>query len=380
MLVLNCLVDPRFGGPQRASLAVAQELQAEGVDTEFLIPDGSVEFAKKARKHGFTVHQVRICRIHPPRQIASNLKFGARFPGDVWKVHQLIKSRGIDVVNARMSLSLHAALAARLSQTPVVWHFNDTVVPEPLAKVIGAVGEYLANELVVSANNVSEYYFSQKERSTKIYPIVDVEKFHPASTDGTAFRNGLVVPDEARILGLVGNVNPLKGYETFVDAFASISNTHDDVHAVIAGLKLKTQEEYYESLQSQISQYGVCDRIHFLGWVENIKGFLAATDLFVMPSYSETGPMTLLEAMALGKPSITTNVGVVPEQLTNKKEGWIVPAGDSHAMAEALDDALSNVDDWAEFGRKARKCAVANFSLDNAANKYLEVYRSALRD
>lgn len=378
MKVLINLIDPRFGGPQRSSLKVAEHLSDEGIETQFLVPDGVGQFPDIACKRGFTVHRPGLRRLSPPRQIIANTKYGTQFPIDVWKIRRIIERNGIDIVNARMSMSFQAVVGAIVSSSSLVWHFNDTVSPRPLASISSTMAQRYADEIVVSAENVIDYYSLENIKTTKIYPTVDMNEFNPR-TSSSSLPGDVNVPSEAIVLGLIGNINPIKGYDIFLSAFEQIVTEYPHVVATIVGRKLATQKEYYQDLRTQVEESGLNDRVHFLGWQENIAEYLSAIDLFVMPSLSETGPMTLMEAMAMEKPIVTTNVGVVPEQLTDGEHMWIVDSGNSNQLATAIEDALLHQDQWTTLGENARKRAEDIFSVETAAQRYLNVYKSALK-
>jgi glycosyltransferase involved in cell wall biosynthesis len=89
-------------------------------------------------------------------------------------------------------------------------------------------------------------------------------------------------------------------------------------------------------------QLGVSEHVHFLGWVTGADkdALLAMASVFVLPSYNEGLPMSVLEAMAWGVPVITTPVGGIPEVVRQNKEGLIVPPGDIHRLSEALCELL----------------------------------------
>jgi glycosyltransferase involved in cell wall biosynthesis len=273
-----------------------------------------------------------------------------------------------------MTVNFQAVVAAIISSTPLVWHFNDVNAPRPLAHICSILAQQYADEIVVSAENVVDNYFSEVGDKTKIYPTVSPDNFNEQEIP--YFDERVNGNDDSTILGLVGNINPVKGYETFINAFEEVVNEHNDVVAMIAGRRLTTQKSYYQSLLRQIEEKGLEDKIHFLGWTENIEAFLSSIDLFVMPSHSETGPMTLMEAMVMKKPIVTTNVGVVPEQLINGEHAWIVESRSADQLATALNDALAMRGKWEDLGRSAKERAIDKFSLEAAVGRYYSVYDS----
>lgn len=376
--VLVSLTDPRVGGPQRSSLEVADLLTDEGIDTEFLIPAGSGEFAELAEERGYSVHCPVVRRLHPPKQIFSNIEYVFKFPMEVRKILKIIEERDIDIVNARMTINFHAIIAAIISNSSLVWHFNGIGIPKPMARICSTLAQRYADKVVVSAENVVDYYnFDKDEHLTKIYPTVDTDKFCEAGV-GHPNISKFINDENLTLLGLVGNINPIKGYKLFIRAFEDVVNERENVIALIAGQKLSTQESYYNNLLNIIEKKNLEDKIQFLDWIENIKHFFSGIDLFVMPSHKETGPMTLMEAMAMEKPIVTTNVGVVPEQLHHGEHAWIVEPGNASQLADTINWALNNRDSWEFIGSNARKCAMEHFSLEIAAKRYLCVYNRTM--
>lgn len=375
MKVLVCLTDPRFGGPQRASLKVAKRLASEGIESEFLIPRGEGNFATIARKDGFEIHNPGIRRLHNPQEVYKNFRYLTDSVSSIRAVQRIIDNRSIDIVNARTTMSFQAAAAAILSNTPLVWHFNDTVLPKPLANMASNAADKYAEEIVISADNVIDYYFQDGIDATKIYPIVDLAEFNTSIDWSSPHKidNNNVIS-----MGLVGNINPLKGYDTFIDAYSDVANEFPNTKSFIVGKKLSSQKKYHRRLQNKVIENNLENQVQFLGWKEDIPGFLSSIDLFVMPSHSETGPMTLMEAMAMKKPIVTTNVGVVPEELEDGKHAWIVEPKEPAQLASAIRTALSKRGQWGMMGEAARTRASKAFSVTAAAERYSSVYESAI--
>jgi len=377
MNVLVGLPDPRFGGPQKASLKIAKRLLNKGVNTEFLLPHGGGEFVDLARNRGFVVHQPDIQRIYPPNNVCKNFRYLAYLPKSIKNIQDIINAKSIDVVNARSTVAFQTAFSAAQNGTPLVWHFNDVALPRPFADIAAYSAIRYADEIVVSAQNVVDHYFNSEIDITKIYPLVDQEDFDP-DTESYFFETHNINEDTTKI-GLIGNINPLKGYRTFIDAYSKIYDEFPNCEVLIVGKQLSTRSDYYNQLQKHIAKNGLKNRVYFLGWQEDIPGFLSSIDLFVMPSHSETGPMTLIEAMMMEKPIVTTNVGVVPEQLEHNKHAWIVDPDDSIQLANAIRTALLNREQWGRLGESAQRKALSEFDIGTAAKKYKSIYESALQ-
>lgn len=376
--ILNTMNDSRIGGPQLRSLAVAKQLCNRGITTEFLLPDGEEdEFTSLATGEGFSVHRPGISRVHPPKQIVANGAYLFGFPSAVRRVKQVIDAHSIDVVHTNMSTSFCPAIAAARSDSSLIWHFNDTLVPRPIKNIAAKAAIRFADRIVVASKSVHNYYFSNNIDSTTIYPPVDVSEFDPSSVRPTN-----TIPDELEaenpiVIGTVANVNPIKGLEYFIRAIAAINEkTGRPVYAPIVGSIMESRRGYYEDLIDLCETLGVVENIHFLGKRDDIPELLAGFDLFVLASVAEACPMVVLEAMAMEKPVIATQVGGVVEQITHGKHGWTVPSEDSDAIAEAIMESLNNENEAEKRAKRARARVCSMFSLEKCVTKHEELYQT----
>jgi glycosyltransferase involved in cell wall biosynthesis len=379
MHVLICLTDARVGGPQIRSLSVARLLRRRGVETSFLFPPGIGTFEELLIDEGFSAYRPDFSCVHPPAQVVSNLNYVATFPLSVYQILDCIRDANPDLVHVNMSFNFQSAIAAHLSDSRVLWHLNDVNAPWPISRVVAASAKALSDTIVVSSNAVNEYYFADGwSGSETIYPIVDTERYDPARdfSEQPALREELNVDASTPIIGSVGNINPAKGYEYLLRAVRHVVDSYGPVCVPIAGAKLDTKQEYYHSLKRLQTKLGLEDTVHFLDRRSDIPRLLSAFDVFAMPSVAETGPMTLMEAMAMEKPIVTTNVGVVSEQFTHREHGLVVPPKDTERLGTALCELLNEPENGAEYGRNTRERAKSAFSVSKIADRHMEVYQS----
>lgn len=142
-------------------------------------------------------------------------------------------------------------------------------------------------------------------------------------------------PQDILFLGLIG---PRKGTFDLIHAFASIAPQYPDARLIIGG-----NGQVAEARQL-VQQVGMEKRIHLAGWVgqEEKKALLDKSGIYVLPSYNEGLPMSVLEAMAAGLAVVTTKVGGIPELITDQVDGLLVEAGDRAALSAAMAAILGN--------------------------------------
>jgi glycosyltransferase involved in cell wall biosynthesis len=377
MNVLSSVVDPRLGGPQRRSLDVATELRDREIETRFLIPEGSDEFDDAATEAGFETYRLPMPRIRPPKRLIENVRFIAAFPQTTRRISSLIRSEPVNVVHANMSINFQTALAAAWTDTPLAWHFNDTLVPTPLRQVAGGAGCRLADELVVAADAVHDFYFPSSADSRTIYAPVDLDRFDPRTVDAdqTRLRAELSIPADVPIVGTIGNLNPIKGHEYLLRAVAELIERGQEVVVPIVGARLDSQVEYHQQLLDLRSSLDLDAVVHFVGFRSDIPEMLSLFDVFVLPSVAEACPIVVLEAMAMECPIIATDVGGVSEQLPGPEYGWVVPPEDDSALADSIETAITSPERCRECATNARKRVESEFSLDICVDRHESLYR-----
>jgi len=124
----------------------------------------------------------------------------------------------------------------------------------------------------------------------------------------------------------------------------------------------------------------VAERVRFLGHRDDVPALLAASNAFVLPSLFEGTPLALLEAMAAGKPVVTSAIAGVDEVVGDGETGLLVRAGDPEALAEALRRVVGDAELRARLGAAARRRAEAEHSAASTTRKVTAVYDELLRE
>ena len=166
----------------------------------------------------------------------------------------------------------------------------------------------------------------------------------------------------------VGHIRAIKGIHVLIKA---IENLHR--MGALCNLYLVGTGELEESLKDYVRKRRLSNIIHFLGSLNNKQtlSLVKAADIFILPSYWETFPLSLLEAMACGKPVVATNVGGISEIVKDRYNGILIPKGDHVALAKAIRFLLENSAYTKKLGEKAKKTIDKKFSLNIMIRKYL---------
>jgi glycosyltransferase involved in cell wall biosynthesis len=170
----------------------------------------------------------------------------------------------------------------------------------------------------------------------------------------------------------LGRISTTKGAFVMFEAFAALPpHMSSRVRLVFAG------DGEVEKLRALAKQYSYDIDVH--SWVDSTQrdALLAASDVFVLPSFFEGLPMSLLEAMAAGLPVITTPVGGIPDVVTNGTEGLLVQPGDVQALRDAMCTLIEDEPRRLEFGKRARAKA-EQFDVSHYALELTKIYRKVL--
>ena len=167
------------------------------------------------------------------------------------------------------------------------------------------------------------------ERVSVIVNGVDTARYREA-TDRAAARRALGLP-AGTLIGSAGRFATVKNFPMLLDAVARVRQTRPDVRLVLAG-----DGADRGALEAQARALGCADAVHFLGWRSDTAEVLRCLDVFALTSWTEGLPLVILEAMACGVPVVSTSVGDIPLILESEKTGYLVPPGDTAALAETL--------------------------------------------
>jgi glycosyltransferase involved in cell wall biosynthesis len=383
MKVLSVLHFPEFGGPHNQMLRLAGPLGDHDVDYIPVLPDGPG--AARLRQAGVTVRTLEMGRVRAVLDPSVQLRMFSRFPIDVWHFFQLFRNEQPAVVQINGLMNPHAAIVARAMHIPVVWQLLDTRPPRLLRKIMMWPVRHLADVLmpvgysVANAHPGSERF---KDRMVVFYPPVDTALFRPHRNSDRPIRAELGIRADAPVVGVVGNINPQKGHEYFVDAAAAVKDSVPEAKFVIAGHIYPNHREYYESLLSRAKTQNLIpnEDIFWLGSRQDIPDVLASIDVLALASVpnSEGTPTVILEAMACGVPVVASDVASVSEVVADGETGYVVPPMQPEHMAAQLVRLLKDPAQRETFGKQATTRVETEFSLEACVDAHNRAFQLAM--
>lgn len=350
ILFINSIGPNKLGGGEKWMVRAAKGLHEAGHKV-FVGGKPNAEILQEAQKAGV---QTRIFNIRAD--------IG---PVMTWRIARFLKQEEIDILVCNLNKDVRVAgLAARLVKKPVV---------------IARHGIQLAGKKwkhKITLTNLTDGILTNSITIQKAYE--GYGWFKPGHVkviyNGIADKSGVQAYDFSRdfpgkkVILSAGRLSEQKGFDDLITAFAAVTAKRDDLVLVIAG-KGKLEEE----LKAQAKTLGVEDRVKFAGFIENVDPLMKGCHLFVLSSLFEGMPNVVMEAMAVGKPVIATDVNGARELMTDGVTGIIVPPKNPAVLAEKMLEILDDADRLAAFGKAGEQKVKAGFTIP-AMVQQLETY------
>ena len=200
--------------------------------------------------------------------------------------------------------------------------------------------------------------------------VVVGDLFRPERLNGAAVAPlPISRPGAVRVLFL-GQLVPRKGLTVLVDAFARV-RAHADLLLVGGNW---SEEDYPREVRALVSSLGLEDRVHFENHRSDAGALLQSADVFVLPSFEEARPRSIIEAASLGVPVVASATGGIPSLIDDGVNGLLVPPGDAERLAMAIDRLASNPGLRRRLGEQARTRVERECRPEETARRYVAVY------
>jgi glycosyltransferase involved in cell wall biosynthesis len=291
-------------------------------------------------------------------------------PNELRRVAKEIRGRGIEVVHTHMSRAHFFGILLR-------WFAGVPSVATAHSQHFQL--HWMFNDLVIAVSEVTRKYHRRHNgvRSKRIvmihnFVLPDLLSPQPAAVREST-RASLGAAGGGLLLGIVATVLPNKGHQYLLRALPKISAAASGVRLAIIGAE--SAPGYSETLRREIEQLGLKERVFWAGLRTDMPAVMAALDICVITSFSETLSMVALEAMAAGVPVVATSVGGIPECVVHEKTGLLVPPNDANALADAVIGLAKDADRRRELGAAGQRHVADNF----LAPKQVALIEEALR-
>jgi len=297
----------------------------------------------------------------------------------VFKLSRLFRKEKIHLVNSHdVGATLFAAPAARLARIRKVIHVDHSQIKNK-KKFLFIYSWILKNQVTFSitvSKDLEELLISafgvDDERVMTIPNGIDVESFSE-NQDISYLLDEFELGKDEKVIGSIGRLTEVKGMKYLLEAFKKVLVRVPESRLFIVG-----EGELRGDLEELAETLQIRGKVVFTGIREDIPALLNLFDLFALPSLWEGQPLTIIEAMAAGKPVVATDVGGSSEILNSGEYGILVPPADSDALARSILKMLEEREFAQKFGNDARKYSIAELSSIPMVRKYETVFDAVL--
>lgn len=294
-----------------------------------------------------------------------------------------------DIVHTHTSKAgILGRLAAGLARVPIIIHTpHGHVFWGHFRKIFSAVFfiieklmEPMTDRFIALTKGEKKDYLklalTRKEKVETIHSGVDVRRFIDAQIDAppdaSKKKSQVGVSPDALVVGTVGWLLPIKGPMVLLKAMEGVWPHYPDAELVYVG-----KGELEAELKEKTALMDVSDKVHFLGWREDIPQLIQMMDIFVLPSLNEGMGRVLIEAMASSKPVIGSDVGGVPDLIIPNVNGLLVPPGNVRKLSGAIIKLIQDKALRKQMGRQGKR-RVAQFDISNMIYKIDRLYDELL--
>jgi glycosyltransferase involved in cell wall biosynthesis len=266
-------------------------------------------------------------------------------------------------------LNPYGALASYIAHVPCVWHVREVGRDSQARRNFLKLTAKLATRLVVVSKSVGELYSEKdKEKLRIVYNGIDPNYFDPEAFNSVAIRRDYNIDPDQPVVSIIGRLHQSKHHYDLLIAARMLIKEWPNLLVLIVG-----DGPLEEDIKQRIQELGLGQNVRLLGYMEDVRGVLAASDLMVLPSEHEAFGRAVAEAMLMEKPVVATNVGGLPELIT-PTTGVLVPSNCPEELGNAIKSVIINPQRGIEMGRCGRKRALSLFSIDRYTHQMKDIF------
>jgi len=297
---------------------------------------------------------------------------------EVIKIYFVIKTHHVDIVhiNTNIISGVGAIIASKIAGVHCVCHIRQTRKLIRREKILAR----WVDKIIVLNKDV--YHLYKKDISESklriVYDGIEVDIRRVNEFAGSRVREEFNL-DSHPLAGVIGRIVEGKGQKEFILAAKEVLKTKADVKFIIVGDAKGDDSKYYKEVKELVKKENLDNHIIFTGWRDDINDIVSALDIFVFAStFPEGFGLTVIEAMALKKPVVATDIPGPRDIVVDGKTGFLVPPGDIKAMTEKIIYLLDNPDVAKKMGECGRKRVEQYFDIKKAVEKIEKIYGEVL--
>ena len=345
-------------------LDVCRNARANGLDLTFVATGGG-DLENEFRDSG--VDFIRLKRKLPV-DLATALE-----------LRRIITERGIQVMHSHQPVeALHLYLATRGSSTKKALTLHGVYPGTKNELALRFVLPRMDARIAVSRNLLQELKGNQTLAGANCFLINNGVDPARLQSSGRKLRGELGLTDDELLLGMVGNFQPVaqKDQLTVCRALPAIFNRFPRAHFAFAGARSAAAPDLFDKCVELCRQQGIGDRVHFVGKRTDVADVLASLDIFVLSSLREGSPISVIEAMMAGVPTVLSDIPALREISNEGEHAALFRTGDADDLAAKLIALVTDEGERQRFAPGARQWVLEHFGIDRHIADLVRLYDS----
>ena len=285
---------------------------------------------------------------------------------------KIFRAERPDIVHTHASMT--ARMAARRARVPYIFNTKHCMegAPGGLAKKIlrREINAVFSDKIIAVSKAVRRSMIAGGTKPQEIAVVYNgIERIPiPSAEEKAALLSSFGGKAGEKAVGMVARLEEVKDHETFLLG----AKKRQDVRFYIVG-----DGSLRKQLEQKTAALGIREHVTFTGFLQDVEKIEAALDIAVITSRAEALCLSILESMIAGIPAVGTDSGGVAEVIRHGENGFLIPVGDSDALAERLDELLADDAKRSAFGAQAKKDAEATFLAEQMTRKIEKLYLEA---
>ncbi len=368
MKILHITSHLNTGGIARYILSLSQQLAEKGHHVKIASGGGQLE----DRAEVIGLEQWRI-------PLKTSQEFGHKTFRSIRQILNRLEREPVDIIHAHTRVAqVVADQVSRRSKIPYVTTWHGIYKRRLGRRLYPCMGQTCIAISEIVQQHLLRDFQVPPERIRLIYNGVDADHYAtpPDPSVIRAYRERWQIPDGPRLVGGIGRLasGKVKGFDLLLAAASLLKETLSDLQVLIVG-----DGPRRPFLEDVADRLGILNCVHFVGGVEDIRIPLSLMDVFVFTSrWPEAFGLTLIEAMAAGKPVVGTRMGAVSEIIREEVDGFLVDPEDIQGLARGITRALSDRELAERIGRQAQLRVRERFGLERMAAEVEDLYREVV--
>ncbi len=374
--IANIIEEGFFGGPQRRIINTTINLDKKFETTViFPIKDSQI-FKELLIKKKINIHQLSINKLS--LNLIIFLKYILFFFIDIYRIYKFLKKKKFDIVHiSGGAWQVKGVIAAKLNKIKIIWQLNDTYLPYLLRLQFKFL--YKMSDGIIYSSYSTKKYYSSIIKDNILYQVipssVDTAEFNPEKNFEINSNYKKIINNKF-VVTMIANINKIKGIDDFLKLANEFNKVRNDniVFLLICNVP-KNQKKLYNHFLNFKKKLNITN-FYFLNSVGDVRSILKLTNIYICLSKYESSPVSVWEALSMGKFVVSYDVGDIRKYIENNTNGFIVSRSLHDVMKKII--KVYSISNNLKFNKFSRLKAIEELDIKMNVSKLNYLYEKII--